>query len=99
MAGAFAEINLTLDSIPGAFLLPTEALVPKLNEQIVYRINGGTIEEVKVNQGIRMPKLIQIEEGLNQGDTIMVKGLLQAEAGKAVSADEEVSVEKLMEAR
>jgi len=97
MAGAFAEINLTLDSISGAFLVPTDALVPKLNEQIVYRINGGTIEEAKVDQGIRMPKLIQISEGLNRGDTIMVKGLLQAEAGKAVSPGKEVSIEKLQE--
>lgn len=97
MAGAFTEISLTLDSIPGAFLVPTEALVPKLNEQIVYRINGGTIEEVKVEQGIRRPKLIQISEGLNRGDTIMVKGLLQAESGKAVSPGIEVSIEKLQE--
>jgi membrane fusion protein (multidrug efflux system) len=99
MAGAFAEIMLTLDSIPNAMLVPTEALVPKLNEQIVYRINNGSIEEVTVQQGIRFPKLIEISEGLNPGDTIMVKGLLQAEAGKAVSAGKEISIEKLMEDR
>ncbi|HKL40603.1 MAG TPA: efflux RND transporter periplasmic adaptor subunit [Cryomorphaceae bacterium] len=99
MAGAFAEINLTLDSIPNALLVPTEALVPKLNEQIVYRINNGTIEEVTVQQGIRLPKLIQINEGLSPGDTIMVKGLLQAEAGKSVSAGKEISVDKLEEER
>jgi membrane fusion protein (multidrug efflux system) len=95
MAGAFAEISLTLDSMPEALLVPTEAVVPKLNEQYVYRINGGTIQEVPVKLGIRLPKLIQISEGLAQGDTVMVKGLLQAEAGKAVRAGEEISVDKL----
>jgi len=95
MAGAFAEISLTLDSLPNAVLVPTEAVVPKLNEQYVYRINGGAIEEVPVKLGIRLPKLIQISEGLSQGDTVMVKGLLQAEAGKAVKPDEEISVDKL----
>jgi membrane fusion protein (multidrug efflux system) len=95
MAGAFAEISLTLDSLPEALLVPTEAVVPKLNEQYVYRINGGTIQEVPVKLGIRLPKLIQISEGLAQGDTVMVKGLLQAEAGKAVRAGEEISVDKL----
>lgn len=97
MAGAFADISLTLDSIPDAHLVPTEALVPKLNEQLVYRFNSGKIEEVSVKQGVRLPKLIQIKEGLSPGDTIMVKGLLQAEAGKSVSAGEQVSVEKLLE--
>lgn len=96
MAGAFAEIALTFDSIPNAILVPTEALVPKLNEQIVYTISGGIIEEVIVKQGIRLPELIQLRAGVSPGDTIMVKGLLQAEAGKAAAAGREISIDKLL---
>jgi membrane fusion protein (multidrug efflux system) len=92
IAGAFAEINLSLDSIPNALLVPTEALVPELNSQIVYVIKDGRIKRQKVKQGIRMPKLIQIEEGLSVGDTVMVTGLLQAEEGMAVKAGSKVEL-------
>lgn len=95
IAGAFAEVNLTLDSIPDALLLPTEAVMPQLQDQIVYRINNGTIETVKVKPGVRLPRLLQIQEGLSAGDTIMVAGLLQAEDGMKVRAGNEIVVEKL----
>jgi membrane fusion protein (multidrug efflux system) len=95
IAGAFAEVNLTLDSIPNALLLPTEAVVPQLQDQIVYRINNGIIRAVKVKPGVRLPRLLQIQEGLSAGDTIMVAGLLQAEDGMKVQAGNEIVVEKL----
>jgi membrane fusion protein (multidrug efflux system) len=95
IAGSFAEVTLTLDSIPNALLLPTEAVIPQLNDQIVYQIRGGTIRTVKIKPGVRLPRLLQIEEGLQAGDTVMVAGLLQAEDGKKVQAGNEIIVEKL----
>ena len=95
IAGAFAEVNLTLDSIPDALLLPTEAVVPQLQDQIVYRISNGIIRSVKVKSGVRLPRLLQIQEGLSPGDTIMVAGLLQAEDGMKVETGNEIVVEKL----
>lgn len=95
IAGAFAEVNLTLDSIPDALLLPTEAVIPQLDDQIVYRIKGGAIQAVKVKPGIRLPRLLQIQEGLSAGDTIMVVGLLQAEDGMKVEPGKEIVVEKM----
>jgi len=97
IAGAFAEINLSLDSIPNALLVPTEALVPELNNQIVYIIKGGRIEKQRVRQGIRMPNLIQIEEGLSVGDTVMVSGLLQAKEGMPVKAGKRVELNTMEE--
>jgi membrane fusion protein (multidrug efflux system) len=95
IAGAFTEVSLTLDSIPDALLVPTEAVVPVLNDQVVYRIQNGLVEEVIVKAGIRMPRLIQIEQGLSAGDTIMVSGLLQVKNGTPVRAGSEVIVSKM----
>lgn len=92
IAGAFTEVTLTLDSIPDALLVPTETVIPVLNDQIVYRIRNGQVEEVKVRPGVRLPRLMQIEEGLNPGDTIMVTGLLQAKSGTPVRAGKEITV-------
>jgi membrane fusion protein (multidrug efflux system) len=92
IAGAFTQVNLTLDSIPDALLIPTETVVPVLNDQVVYRVKNGMVEEVIVKPGIRLPRLIQIESGLSVGDTIMVSGLLQAKNGLPVRAGKEISV-------
>lgn len=97
IAGAFAEITLTLDSIPKAFLVPTEAVVPELNSQIVYTIENGEIAKKQVQQGIRFPKYIQIKSGLSEGDTVMISGLLQAKEGMPVAAGNQVEIEKLEE--
>jgi len=94
IAGAFTEITLTLDSIPNAILVPTEALVPELNKQIVYKIQNGRITKQQVKQGIRLPNLIQIKDGLIPGDTVMVSGLLQAEDGMPVAPGAHVELEK-----
>ncbi len=95
IAGAFAEVTLSLDSIADAMLVPTEAVVPQLNEQIVYQIKNGTIKSIKIKQGIRLPRLIQIQSGLSPGDTVMVSGLLQAKEGAPVKAGNQIEVEKL----
>jgi membrane fusion protein (multidrug efflux system) len=95
IAGAFAEVNLTLDSIPDALLIPTEAVIPQLDNQIVYQIRDGAIHATTVKPGVRLPRLLQIQEGLSAGDTVMVVGLLQAADGMKVEAGKEIVVEKM----
>jgi len=95
IAGAFAEVNLTLDNIPAALLLPAEAVVPQLNDQVVYQIKGGVIKQVPVKLGIQFPRLVEVVHGLSAGDTIMVAGLLQAKDGLPVQAGQEMFVEKM----
>jgi multidrug efflux pump subunit AcrA (membrane-fusion protein) len=50
---------------------------------------------VKIKPGVRLPRLLQIQEGLRAGDTVMVSGLLQAEDGMKVQAGNEIIVEKM----
>ncbi|MCB0637472.1 MAG: efflux RND transporter periplasmic adaptor subunit [Lewinella sp.] len=92
IAGAFADIELTLDSIPNALLAPTEAVIPQLNEQAVFQVKGGKAVETKVRTGIRLTRHVQIREGLEAGDTIMVSGLLQARDGLDVKPGEEIII-------
>ena len=94
LAGAFTEIALTLDSVPNALLVPTEALIPRLNEQILYRVQGGAIEEVIVESGIRLARQVEVRSGLEPGDTVMVSGLLQAESGLPVTPDREIFIDQ-----
>src|SRR5690606_29246639 len=75
--GAFADILMSLDSIPDGLMIPTDAIVPRLNNQLVYKIENGKAQEVQVVPGIRKASTIQIVEGLSENDTIMISGLLQ----------------------
>ncbi len=91
--GSYADVVVTLDSIQNAIMLPTEAIIPRLDDQVVYRISGGKAEEVKVKTGVREPKKIQVSKGLQMGDTIMITGLLQVKPGMAVKGDRKIEVE------
>ena len=94
IAGAFAEIDLVLGRIPAALLVPTDAIVPQLNEQVVFQIQNGGARRVPVQLGVRLARQVQIEQGLQAGDTVMVSGLLQAKEGMRVNAANAITVEK-----
>ncbi|REL25019.1 efflux RND transporter periplasmic adaptor subunit [Rhodohalobacter sp. SW132] len=79
--GAFANIELILDEIDDAILIPSIALVPELNAQKVYLSRNGKVEEVRVRTGIRTSNRIQIIEGVSPGDTVLTTGILQARQG------------------
>ncbi len=93
--GAFANITISLDSIPDGLLIPTDAIVPKLNDQMVFQIKDGTVHEVPVQTGIRKTSTVQITKGLQAGDTIMISGLLQAREGLSVKAGKKITLESL----
>lgn len=93
--GAFANVTISLDSIPDGLMVPTDAIVPKLNDQTVFQIKNGKVHVAPVQTGIRKTSTVQITKGLQEGDTIMVSGLLQAREGLPVKAGKEITLESL----
>jgi membrane fusion protein (multidrug efflux system) len=82
--GSFAKIELTLERIPDAIMVPTEALIPELQGQKVYLLKGGKAIPSAVKTGIRMSRQIQVTEGVSEADSIIVTGLLQIKDSAAV---------------
>ncbi|KER10870.1 MAG: hypothetical protein HY22_01410 [[Candidatus Thermochlorobacteriaceae] bacterium GBChlB] len=83
--GAFAEVELQLQEIDRAFMIPTEALVPELKGQSVFVARNGKAASKKVEVGIRTDKDVQITSGLNEGDTVITTGILQLRPGMSVN--------------
>jgi membrane fusion protein, multidrug efflux system len=81
MPGAFAEVELVLDLVSGAVMIPTQALVPDLQGQKVYVCRGGAAQEVRVAIGLRTENKVQVTSGLVPGDTLLTTGLLQVVGG------------------
>ena len=75
--GSYARIELTLERIQDAVLVPSEALIPELQGQKVYLLKGGRAIPSRVKTGIRTPREVQVTEGVSPRDSLIVTGLLQ----------------------
>ena len=84
LPGKFARINIILEIIPDALVIPSEAISTELTGSFLYICKNNKASSVKVTPGIRTSKEIQIIEGLHAGDSLIVSGLLQINEGTPV---------------
>ena len=75
--GRFASVRLLLSQIENTIAIPTEAIIPEMGGEKVFIVRNGKAEEVKVKIGLRTESHIQIQEGLQFGDTILTTAILQ----------------------
>lgn len=75
--GRFASAKIQMQDIPDAIAIPTEAIVPEMGVDKVYKYVNGKAKAVAVKTGLRTDAQIQIIEGLLVGDTIITSGTLQ----------------------
>ncbi len=88
LPGSFAEIEVVLEEIPNAILIPSEAIIPSAEGSKVFVYNQGKAFERNVETGIRTERFIHVKSGLNPGDTVLTTGLLQLKSGFKVKITE-----------
>ena len=76
-SGRYASVKLEMSQINNTIAIPTEALIPEMDGEMVFIYNSGKASSVKVNIGLRTESKIQIISGLNFGDTLLTSGILQ----------------------
>lgn len=86
-SGRFTTITLLLSQIDNAIAIPTEALIPEMEGEIVYVFKSGKASRIKVTTGLRTESEIQILSGLNFGDTLITTGILQLRQSLPVVLD------------
>lgn len=84
LPGAYASVEVQLERIEGALMVPTPALAPGATERIVYVVEDGTAQPRRVETGIRLSREIQIVSGLEPGALVITSGLLQLRPGMPV---------------
>jgi len=82
--GAFANVQLRLGENSNALLIPTEAIIPMERNKQVVVARQGKAHFVTVKTGIRKEAKVEIIEGLQPGDTLVVTGLLFFKEGDVV---------------
>lgn len=85
IAGSFADVELVLQELQNALMIPSEALVPELKGQKVFIIRDGKVADQPVEIGLRTEKEVQVVSGLSVDDTLLTTGMLQVRAGMTVS--------------
>lgn len=74
--GTFADVELPLDIIKDAVVIPTEAIIPVQNGKKVFIANKGMAKEVLVETATRTDASILILSGLKAGDTVLTSGVM-----------------------
>jgi membrane fusion protein (multidrug efflux system) len=78
--GMFARVNAVFGSRPSALVIPEEAIVPQGGRTFVVKVVPGDKPDTLVSQrvavkvGLRQPGKVEILEGLELDDTVVVAG-------------------------
>lgn len=84
LPGQFVKVELILQSLDNAILVPTEAVIPEQAGKKVFIIEAGKAKEVKIETGIRTNNSLEVLSGLKPGDTLLTTGILQLRPGMEV---------------
>lgn len=77
-AGMYARVKLITDTIEGAVVIPNDAIVYRDGKLYVFTAKSESAESsvnmVSVKEGLSVDNKTEIQEGLKEGDVIIVKG-------------------------
>ncbi|MCX6584095.1 MAG: efflux RND transporter periplasmic adaptor subunit [Candidatus Aminicenantes bacterium] len=83
-AGTTVEIQITTSANPGAIVVERKDLLKEQDEYFVYVVNVGKAEKRKVSLGSQQGLDVEIRDGLNPGDELVVEGQLLLDNGSKV---------------
>ena len=87
LPGRYASIKLNKDEIKDALAVPSEAIIPEMGKDKIFLYKSGKAQPVEITTGIRTEAEVQVLQGLNVGDTIIISGTLQLRTGLPVTLD------------
>ncbi len=84
LPGTFANVELPLNTIKDAIVVPTEAIIPIQGGKKVFIANNGKAKEIMVETLTRTDKEIVITSGLKVGDTVLTSGVMSLKNDDAI---------------
>ena len=95
--GQFAKIELVTEVKEDAVLIPTDAVIPVLDGKQVYLVKNGKATATPIITGERRASEVEIMQGIQIGDTLLVSGLLNLTDGVPVKVNELVEAANITE--
>ncbi len=85
--GQSASIQIKLDQIDNAIVIPSISSVKEMGRDIAYVYKSGVAQEVEIITGMRTSSSVEIINGLSVGDTLLTTGVMQLRTGMPVRID------------
>jgi len=85
--GRFAPVTLLLSKVDNTISIPSQAITPEMDGEMVYVYRNGKAAISRVTTGLRTESMVQITDGLKFGDTLITTGILQLRQGLPVVLD------------
>lgn len=82
--GLFARVSLVLREVAAAITIPEEAIVPRGEQSLVYKVVGDGFEAVPVTLGIRRGGSVEVVKGLAPEDTVITAGHMKLRPGAKI---------------
>ncbi len=82
--GMFVRVRVIVGERSNALLVPEEAIVPQAGEFFVYRVVEGSARRIPVKIGVRRDAMVEILEGLAEGDQVVTAGMRLQRDGQPV---------------
>ncbi len=83
--GAFAKVEIILQTVTDALVVPSEALIPDIRGEKVFLCREGKVRTQYVTTGIRTDYEVQVQDGVIPCDTVITTGILQLRNDMRVS--------------
>ncbi|MBC7605489.1 MAG: efflux RND transporter periplasmic adaptor subunit [Burkholderiales bacterium] len=87
LPGTFANIELPLEIIKEAIVVPTEAIIPVQNGKKLFIARNGKAQEVMVETATRTDASILVLSGLKAGDTVLTSGVMSLKSDSKVKVN------------
>lgn len=75
LPGSFANVILRMSENKNALVVPSQAIIPSETNKSVIVARNGKAHFVPVITGLRQATNIEITQGIQQGDTIIISGI------------------------
>ena len=82
--GLFAQVDLLVDQ-QTTVVIPEQAIIPKDGMFFVMKVEEGKVAMSPVTMGQRRPGVVQIIEGLNEGEVLITAGQIKLFPGMPVT--------------
>lgn len=76
IAGTFAKVDLPLQRIQDAILIPSESVIPVQKGKKVFVAQGNKAKEIMIETLTRTDKEVIVTNGLKAGDTLITTGIM-----------------------
>ena len=85
LSGMYGAAAIPLERAPQVVAVPRDAVATRDGQRVVLRVEGETVQQVVVTEGVTDGRVVQIATGLQPGDVIVADARQNVAAGARVN--------------